>query len=73
MRITDKFFGGKTELQQKAFELFAQGLLFDNGVDDKGQPRRPSGDKIHMMDSKVLGYVVLARIYARSKPFRFGY
>jgi hypothetical protein len=58
IRIIDKFFDGKNDLQQKAFELFAQGLLFDNGVDDKGQPRRPSGDKIHMMDSNVLGYVV---------------
>lgn len=57
-RIIQKYFDSNIELQQKAFELFAQGLLFDNGVDDKGQPRRPVGDKIHMMDSKVEGYVV---------------
>ena len=58
MRIIQKYFDGNIELQQKAFELFAQGLLFDNGVDYKGQPRRPVGDKIHMMDSRVEGYVV---------------
>ena len=44
--------------QENAFELFAQGLLFDNGLDNTGLPRRPAGDKIHMMDSSVEGYVV---------------
>jgi len=58
LRIIQKYFDNNMELQQKAFELFAQGILFDNGNDENGRPRREPGDKIHMMDSKVAGYVV---------------
>lgn len=56
-RIFDEFFKGDQQLEQNAFELFAQGLLFDNKLDEKGNPRRPEGDKIHMMDSEVTGFV----------------
>jgi hypothetical protein len=58
LRIMDDHFKGNTETEQRAFELFAQGLLFDNGLDDNGLPRRPEGDKIHMMDSSIIGYIV---------------
>jgi hypothetical protein len=58
LRIMDDHFKGNTETEQTAFELFAQGLLFDNGLDDNGLPRRPEGDKIHMMDSSIIGYIV---------------
>jgi hypothetical protein len=44
------------ELIQKAFEYFGQGVLFDNFLDDKGQPRRPDYDKVHMMDTLHFGY-----------------
>jgi hypothetical protein len=57
-RIMNEHFGSNTELEQKAFELFAQGLLFDNGTDEKGDLRRRDGEKIHMMDSSITGYIV---------------
>ena len=57
-RIIDEHFGGNMELEQMAFELFAQGLLFDDMLDEAGNPRRPEGDKIHMMDSSITGYIV---------------
>jgi hypothetical protein len=45
------------ELLQKAFEYFGQGVLFDNALDQITQlPRRPNGDKIHMMDTLHYGY-----------------
>jgi hypothetical protein len=40
------------------FELFAQGLLFDNEVNEDGIPRRRPGTKIHMMDSSITGFIV---------------
>jgi hypothetical protein len=58
VRIMDEYFSGNTELEQMAFELFAQGVLFDNGLDERGQPRRREGEKIHMMDSSITGYTV---------------
>jgi hypothetical protein len=57
-RIMEEQLKGNAELQQNAFELFAQGLLFDNDLDENGTPRRPDGEKVHMMDSSILGYVV---------------
>jgi hypothetical protein len=56
--IIDKYFKDDKAAQQNAFEPFAQGLLFDNIVDKNGKPRRPEGDKIHMMDSGIEGFVV---------------
>jgi hypothetical protein len=45
------------DLLQKAFEYFGQGVLFDNALDQITQlPRRPNGDKIHMMDTLHYGY-----------------
>jgi len=58
LRIMNDHFKGNSEAEQMAFELFAQGLLFDNGLDESGLPRRPEGDKIHMMDSNIIGYIV---------------
>src|SRR5919199_2693956 len=58
VRIIDDHFKGNIQAQQMAFELFAQGLLFDDALDDSGLPRRPEGDKIHMMDSSIIGYIV---------------
>jgi hypothetical protein len=57
-KIFKEFFNGDLQLEQEAFELFAQGLLFDNKLDEKGNPRRPVDERIHMMDSEVTGYVV---------------
>jgi hypothetical protein len=57
-RIMDEHFGGNTKLEQMAFELFAQGVLFDNGLDEGANPRRREGEKIHMMDSSITGYIV---------------
>jgi hypothetical protein len=50
-RIIDKHFKGNADTERNAYELFAQGLLLDSGLDDKGLPGRPEGDKVHMMDS----------------------
>lgn len=58
IRILDESFEGNEMTEQNAFELFAQGLLFDNGLDANGLPRRPAGDKIHMMDSGLIGFIV---------------
>lgn len=58
VKLMDKYFKGDTVAEQNAFEMFAQGLLLDNGLDANGQPRRPEGDKIHMMDSGTEGFVV---------------
>lgn len=58
LRIMDDHFKGNTETEKIAYELFAQGLLFDNELDDNSLPRRPEGDKIHMMDSGIIGYIV---------------
>jgi hypothetical protein len=57
-RIIDEHFKGNTEIERTAFELFSQGLLFDNGIDVNGLPRRPLWGKVHMMDSSVTGFVV---------------
>lgn len=49
--------GEDNELIQKAFEYFGQGVLFDNSLDEITQlPRRPNGDKVHMMDALHFGY-----------------
>jgi hypothetical protein len=57
-RIFEEFFEDDVNLEQTSFELFAQGLLYDDRLDSNGLPRRPAGDKIHMMDSGITGYVV---------------
>lgn len=56
--LFDKYFQGDPTSERTAFELFSQGLLFDNEMDDNGLPRRRAGTKIHMMDSSVTGFVV---------------
>jgi hypothetical protein len=58
IRILDESFEGNEVMEQNAFELFAQGLLFDDELDANGLPRRPTGDKIHMMDSGLIGFIV---------------
>jgi len=58
IKIFEDHFKGDNDLERSSFELFAQGLLFDNGLDQNGLPRRPAGAKIHMMDSDVTGFVV---------------
>jgi len=57
LKIMDESFKNNVELESKAFELFSQGLLFDNKLGSDGLPRRPSGTKIHKMDSDVTGFV----------------
>jgi hypothetical protein len=56
-QIFDEFFKDDVQLEQSAFELYAQGLLFDDKLDENGMPRRSEGEKIHIMDSDVTGYV----------------
>lgn len=58
INLLDKYFQGDTPSERTAFELFGQGLLFDNEIDEKGLPRRGPGTKIHMMDSSVTGFLV---------------
>jgi hypothetical protein len=43
LRVLEEHFGGDTAREQQAFELFGQGVLFDE--------RRPAGDKVHKMDT----------------------
>ncbi len=57
LRIIDESFQNNPDIETKAFELFGQGLLFDNKLDSNGLPRRPRGTKIHMMDSDITGFV----------------
>jgi hypothetical protein len=45
-RIIYAYFEGINEKEQLAFELFAQGRLFGDGLDKNGKPRRPQGTKI---------------------------
>jgi len=56
--LFDKHFQGDPTSERTAFELFGQGLLFDNEMDENGLPRRGPGTKIHMMDSSITGFVV---------------
>ncbi len=56
--LFDKYLQGDSTSERTAFELFGQGLLFDNEMDENGLPRRGPGTKIHMMDSSVTGFVV---------------
>ena len=56
--LFNKYFEGDPTAERTAFELFSQGLLFDNEMDENGLPRRGPGTKIHMMDSSVTGFVV---------------
>jgi hypothetical protein len=58
LRITNEFFGDSTETEQTAFELFAQGLLFDDALDKNGHPRRVPGNKVHTMDDDMRGYLI---------------
>jgi hypothetical protein len=58
LRIIDEYFGGSKEKEQTAFELFAQGLLFDYGLDKNGNPRRVPGNKVHTMDDDMRGYLI---------------
>jgi len=52
-----KYFANDPDSERISFELFAQGLLFDTGLDSNGLPRRLAGTKVHMMDSQVTGFV----------------
>ncbi len=58
LRIIDEYFGGSEETEQMAFELFAQGLLFDDELDKNGDPRRVPGNKVHTMDDDMRGYLI---------------
>ena len=58
IKIIDTSFKNNPDMESKAFELFSQGLLFDDKLDFNGLPRRPSGTKVHMMDSDLTGFVV---------------
>ena len=56
-------------LIQKAFEYFGQGVLFDDFSDvETNQPRRPSDDRVHMMDSIHFGYPRW-HVFCRSASF----
>lgn len=57
LRTLDKYFKSNPDFERIAFELFAQGSLFDSGLDSDGLPLRPPGAKIHMMDSEMTGFV----------------
>jgi hypothetical protein len=57
LRIIAKYFNDSSNSERISFELFAQGLLFDTGLDSTGLPRRQPGTWIHMMDSEVTGFV----------------
>ncbi len=58
LRLIDEYFGGSKEKEQTAFELFAQGLLFDYRLDKNGNPRRVPGNKVHTMDDDMRGYLI---------------
>jgi hypothetical protein len=58
LRIINEYFGSSTEIEQMAFELFAQGLLFDDRLDKNGNPRRVPGNKVHTMDDDMRGYLI---------------
>lgn len=48
--IIIKIFGNDIENQQRAFEDFGQGILFDD------RPPRPVNNRIHMMDEGQFGF-----------------
>jgi hypothetical protein len=58
LKIINEYFGSNTEIEQMAFELFGQGLLFDDGLDKNGNPRRVPGNKVHTMDDDIRGYLI---------------
>ena len=57
LQIIDKYFNDNPNSERISFELFAQGILFDTGLNSNGLPRRVPGAWIHMMDSEVTGFV----------------
>ena len=63
LRIIEESFQNNINIESKAFELFAQGLLFDDKLDSNGLPRRPRGTKIHMMDSLSNRFCCVACVY----------
>jgi hypothetical protein len=48
--IINKSFGNNTESQQRAFEDFGQGILFDD------RSPRPLSNRVHMMDEGQFGF-----------------
>jgi hypothetical protein len=58
LRIIEEYFSGSKQKEQMAFELFAQALLFDDGRDKDGKPRRVPGNKVHTMDDDIRGYLI---------------
>jgi hypothetical protein len=57
LKVINEKLGGDDILIQKAFEYFGQGILFDDFLDgETNQSRRPSDDRVHMMDSIHFGY-----------------
>ena len=48
--IINKSFGNNTESQQRAFEDFGQGILFDD------RSPRPLNNRVHMMDEGQFGF-----------------
>jgi hypothetical protein len=58
LELFSEYFEDNQSSIRTTFELFAQGLLFDNEVNEDGIPRMRPGTKIHMMDSSVTGFIV---------------
>ena len=57
LNVINERLEGDDILIQKAFEYFGQGGPFDDFLDEEtNQPRRPSDDRVHMMDSIHFGY-----------------
>jgi len=50
LEIMNKNFGNNTESQQRAFEDFGQGILFDD------RSPRPLSNRVHMMDEGQFGF-----------------
>jgi hypothetical protein len=53
IKILNKYFGNDARSEQRAFEFFGEGSLFDDGISPNGQPRRQPDQKMHMMDGQI--------------------
>jgi hypothetical protein len=53
IKILNKYFGNDARLEQRAFEFFGEGSLFDDGISPNGEPRRQLDQKMHMMDGEL--------------------
>lgn len=57
IHIINRFFKGNKESEQIAFELFGQGILFDNISKQYDNTKKKNLKRIHMMDEGILGYI----------------